>query len=97
MVRALTDVDTVILTSVSNPRATPLEELEALFDEHAPYVQVHKVESSAEALDLALDLAGREDLICATGSLYLAGEALRWAATHGDALAAAEIEGVDHP
>jgi dihydrofolate synthase/folylpolyglutamate synthase len=97
MVRALADVDTVILTFVSNPRATPLEELEALFAEHAPHVQIHKVEGSAEALDLALDLADREDLICATGSLYLAGEALRWAAVHGDAAAATDIEGVDHP
>jgi dihydrofolate synthase/folylpolyglutamate synthase len=97
MVRALADVDTVILTSVSNPRATPLGELAALFAEYAPYVQVHKVEGSAEALNLALDLADREDLICATGSLYLAGEALRWAAVHGDTAAVAEIEGVDHP
>ena len=97
MIRALADVDTVILTRVGNPRATPLEELAALFIEHAPHVQVHKVERSAEALDLALDLADREDLVCATGSLYLAGEALRWAATHGEAIATTEIEGVDGP
>jgi len=82
MVRALAGVDTVILTFVNNPRATPLDELEGLFAEHAPYVQIHKVEGSADALDLALDLAGREDLVCATGSLYLAGEALRWATAH---------------
>ncbi len=78
MVRALEEADTVVLTRVSSPRTTPLEELEALFAEHAPHVQVYKAEGSAEALDLALDLADREDLICATGSLYLAGEALRW-------------------
>lgn len=97
MIRALADVDTVILTRVSNPRAVPLEELEALFAEHASHVQIYKVEGSAQALDLALDLADHEDLVCATGSLYLAGEALRWAAAQGDAMAAAEIEGVDHP
>jgi dihydrofolate synthase/folylpolyglutamate synthase len=79
MVRALAESDVVVLTRVSNLRATPLEELEALFAEHAPHVQVYKVEGSAEALDLAVDLADREDLVCATGSLYLAGEALRWA------------------
>ena len=97
MIRALAHVDTVILTRVSNPRATPLEELAVLFAEHAPHVQVHKVEGSTQALDLALDLADREDLVCATGSLYLAGEALRWVAANGDVTAAAEIESVDHP
>jgi dihydrofolate synthase/folylpolyglutamate synthase len=97
IIRALADVDTVILTRVSNPRAVPLEELEALFAEYASHVQIYKVEGSAQALDLALDLADREDLVCATGSLYLAGEALRWAAAQGNAVAAAEIEGVDHP
>ena len=96
MIRALGDVDMVILTRVSNPRATPLDELAALFAEHAPRVQIHTVAESAGALDLALDLADREDLICATGSLYLAGETLRWAAVHGNE-AAAEIEGVDYP
>jgi dihydrofolate synthase / folylpolyglutamate synthase len=97
MIRALGDVDAVVLTRVSNPRATSVEELATLFAEHAPQVQLHIVEESAQALDLALDLADREDLVCATGSLYLAGEALRWAAAHGDVTAAAEIEGVDHP
>jgi dihydrofolate synthase/folylpolyglutamate synthase len=68
-----------------------------VFAEHAPRVQIYTVEESTEALDLALDLADPEDLICATGSLYLAGEALRWAAVHGGVMAAAEIEGVDCP
>ena len=96
MVQALADVDTVILTSVDNPRATPLEELEALFAQYAPYVQVHRVAGSADALDLALDLAGREDLVCATGSLYLAGQALRWAAAHSDSIVEPGFEKVDH-
>jgi dihydrofolate synthase/folylpolyglutamate synthase len=47
-------------------------------------------------MNLALNMARREDLICATGSLYLAGEVLRWAAARGDTVAAANIEGVDH-
>ena len=47
-------------------------------------------------MDLALDLAEDSDLICATGSLYMAGEVLRWAAAHGDEEAASTIEGVDH-
>jgi dihydrofolate synthase/folylpolyglutamate synthase len=95
MIRALADVDTVLLTRVNNPRATSSGELAALFTQHAPHVQIHEVEESAQALDLALDLADREDLVCATGSLYLAGETLRWVATQRDATAA-EIERVDH-
>jgi len=97
MIRALADVDAVILTRVNNPRATPIEELVALFADNAPHVQIYEAEGSAQALDLALDLTDREDLVCATGSLYLAGEALRWAAMHGDVGAGSEIEGIDHP
>jgi dihydrofolate synthase/folylpolyglutamate synthase len=47
-------------------------------------------------MGLAVGLAGDNDLICATGSLYFAGEVLRWAAARGDEVAAAAIEGVDH-
>lgn len=36
--------------------------------------RAHIVEKSDEALQLALDLAGRDDLVCVTGSLYLIGE-----------------------
>jgi dihydrofolate synthase/folylpolyglutamate synthase len=79
-----------------NPRATDPATLAALFAEHAPGVKVYIKEDSAEAMNFALELAGRDDLICATGSLYLAGEALRWAAAHGARNAADEIEGVDH-
>jgi len=96
VVQALSDVDTVILTRVNNPRSSKVEDLAALFAEHAPHVQLHSTSDSTQAMDLALDLADSEDLICATGTLYLAGEALRWAAAHGDKLAASEIEGVDH-
>ncbi len=96
MIRALATVDAVILTQANNPRAISIVELQELFAEYAPAVSISAVEDSSKALDQALKLADRADLICATGSLYLAGEALRWAAAHGDATAAAEIEGVDH-
>jgi dihydrofolate synthase/folylpolyglutamate synthase len=96
VVQALADVHSVILTRMNNPRLASLEELAALFAEHAPQVAVHITDTSTQALDLALDLADSSDLICATGSLYLAGEALRWAAARGDKKAAEEIEGVDH-
>lgn len=97
IVQALADVDIVILTHMkSSPRAVTIEAMQELFATYAPAVQIFSVEQSEQAMDLALDLAERNDLICATGSLYLAGEALRWAAARGDATAASEIEGVDH-
>ncbi len=97
IVQALAEVDIVILTHMqSSPRAVAIETFQALFQVHAPSVEIFTAAKSEQAMDLALDLADRHDLICATGSLYLAGEALRWAAAHGDATAASEIEGVDH-
>jgi dihydrofolate synthase/folylpolyglutamate synthase len=94
--QALADVDAVILTHMHTPRATSIEALEATFAEHAPYVALYKASESDAAMKLALDMAGPNDLICATGSLYLAGEVLRWAAARGSKTAAEEIEGVDH-
>jgi dihydrofolate synthase/folylpolyglutamate synthase len=95
-VRALAGVDSVVLTRVNNPRATAPEVLEALFVEYAPNVDVHTAHTIDEAMELALALSTGNDLICATGSLYLASAALRWAAAHGNERVASEIEGVDH-
>jgi len=93
---ALKDVDTVVLTRMANPRAATIEQMEAVFAEYAPHVSIYRAAISSQAMDLALDLAETNDLICATGSLYLAGEVLRWAAAHGNKRIAATIEGVDH-
>jgi dihydrofolate synthase / folylpolyglutamate synthase len=92
----LSAIDTVLLTRMANPRAASIERLQALFAQYAPRVQVHIAETSDAAMNLAADLAESADLICATGSLYLAAEVLRWAAAHGDQTAKAGIEGVDH-
>ncbi len=94
--KALAHVDVVILTRMVNPRAATIESMQEAFAEHAPQVEMYTTQDSRAAMHLALDLAGRSDLICATGSLYLAGEVLRWAASRGDTVAAAAIEGVDH-
>ena len=96
IVKALSDIDIVVLTRMMNPRAATIEQLEEVFAEHAPQVKVYKAASTNQAMDLALDFAGTNDLICATGSLYIAGEVLRWSAAHGNKLTAAAIEGVDH-
>ena len=94
--RALANVDIVVLTRVQNPRAATIEQMQAAFAEHAPNVELHTADNSTLALDKAVILSAAKDLICATGSLYLAGEALRWAAARGDKTAAATIESVDH-
>jgi dihydrofolate synthase/folylpolyglutamate synthase len=94
--KALAHVDVVILTRMVNPRAATIESMREAFAKHAPNVEIHTTQDSRAAMNLALDLADSNDLICATGSLYLAGEVLRWAASRGDTVAAATIEGIDH-
>lgn len=93
---ALAGINTVILTRADNPRAASLETLRAIFTGYAPDVRVLSETTSGEAMDKAIALAGVDDLICVTGSLYLASEALRWSAAHGNAAVASTIEGVDH-
>ncbi len=96
IVQTLSGIDCVVLTRIKNPRVAHIDEIASLFATYAPNVTLYRADTTAEAMDLALGLAERSDLICATGSLYLAGEALRWGAAHGDQTAASEIESVDH-
>ena len=96
MTRALVGADTVILTRMANPRAATIEEMKAVFAEHVPRVNIEMAPDSRQAMELALDLADAGDLVCATGSLYLAAEVLRWSAARGNKKVAATIEGVDH-
>jgi dihydrofolate synthase/folylpolyglutamate synthase len=94
--KALQHVDVVILTRMVHPRAATLENMQEVFAQYAQNVQIYTTPDSRAAMNLALDIANSNDLICATGSLYLAGEVLRWAAARGDTVAAANIEGIDH-
>ncbi|QBD78304.1 bifunctional folylpolyglutamate synthase/dihydrofolate synthase [Ktedonosporobacter rubrisoli] len=96
IVKELADADCVVLTAMQNARVASIEALAKLFAELAPSVKVYTAATSDQAIERALSLSTKEDLICITGSLYLAGEALRWAAAHGNAEVAAEIKGVDH-
>jgi dihydrofolate synthase/folylpolyglutamate synthase len=96
IIQQLIGCDSVILTRALNPRAATLENMHDLFTQFAPLVTVHEADESRVAMDLAVSLATPDDLICATGSLYLAGEILRWAAARGETRLAATIEGVDH-
>ncbi len=94
--RALEHADIVVLTRMVSPRAATVEQMQEIFAKHAPHAEIHTAGDSRAAMGLAVGLAGDNDLICATGSLYFAGEVLRWAAARGDEVAAAAIEGVDH-
>ncbi|HYL43643.1 MAG TPA: folylpolyglutamate synthase/dihydrofolate synthase family protein [Ktedonobacteraceae bacterium] len=96
ILQELHDIDVVVLTRMANPRVASLEHMAALFAQHAPHVDVHTAATSSEAIELALDLADPSDLVCATGSLYLAAEILRWSATRGNQSIASKIEGIDH-
>jgi dihydrofolate synthase/folylpolyglutamate synthase len=96
MVQALAGVDAVVITAVANPRTLGIEEIADQFRTHAPHVPLYRAETSRQAMDLAVQLAEADDAVCAAGSLYLAGEVLRWAAARGNQQVAATIEGVDH-
>lgn len=90
-------VDSVVATSVAHPRATSPTILTDQLALHAPSTRADTRPTTGEALGEALRLAGPRDLICVAGSLYLAGEALRWLATRPETLPGAiEIAGVDH-
>lgn len=96
IVKTLVDTDIVVLTLMLNQRAATIAQLEALFAEYAPHVQRYTTANTGDAMDLALDLAEDNDLICVTGSLYIAAEALRWSAMRGHTTVAEEIDGMDH-
>ncbi len=91
-------VDQILVTASKSTRAMPPERIAAALGEAAPHIPV-RVEATVDAaLAAALLEAEPRDLVCVTGSVYLAGEALRWFAAHDGAAryAPGEIAGVDH-
>ncbi|MDD5596034.1 MAG: bifunctional folylpolyglutamate synthase/dihydrofolate synthase [Candidatus Omnitrophica bacterium] len=69
--RELADLaDKVILTKANNPRAASPERLAGNFAQKENYLTY----SLKEAKELALSLAGKQDLILVTGSLFVVGE-----------------------
>lgn len=64
--------DRVILTRPNSERALAPEDLQSAVGRFHKGIEV--VENPGDALHYALSLAGKEDLICAAGSLYLVGE-----------------------
>ena len=65
----------VFLTRPDSERALPLDVLLPVARRFHPDIDV--VENPGDALKRALSLAGKEDLVCAAGSLYLVGEIKR--------------------
>ena len=65
----------VVVTRSRHPRAAPAAQVAAAFREAD--VIVDEAESVADALELATSAGGREDLICATGSLFIVGEVIQ--------------------
>jgi dihydrofolate synthase/folylpolyglutamate synthase len=65
--------DTVVLTTIDNPRSASIETLQTIASSFAKGT-VLASESSSEALRIAIANTPPEGLICIAGSLYLAGE-----------------------
>jgi dihydrofolate synthase/folylpolyglutamate synthase len=90
-------VDLALATTVASPRALPASAISEALQKAAPELETHAYAGSAAALTEALRETGPHDLICVTGSVYFAGEALRWLAGRPEvAMGAIEIAGVDH-
>ena len=72
--------DKIIFTRArSNPRAADPDELQRRFQEISGKMS-QVARTLPEAIDLASRAVGRDDLICVTGSFYLAGETKKYLA-----------------
>jgi dihydrofolate synthase/folylpolyglutamate synthase len=68
--------DRVIVTRSHHPRAVAVERLVEEFSRRGMAVEVS--EDVTSAMELALSSAGKSDLVCATGSLFLVAEAMEY-------------------
>ncbi len=75
---AQANVAQAYVTMIDHPRSAPSDRLADLLRAQAPQPDISTHASSAEAFSKALAAAGPRDLLCVTGSIALAGEALRW-------------------
>jgi dihydrofolate synthase/folylpolyglutamate synthase len=74
MLRVLTPLFAhIFLTQYQSPRAAPVEQLADLLPKESS-AAFTVCPTPAEAWHMALKMAGRNDLICVTGSVFLAGE-----------------------
>jgi dihydrofolate synthase / folylpolyglutamate synthase len=77
--------DALVLTSSHNPRVLPPPTLSSLLDQLAPEITTHHeiVREPHAALRRARELAGRDGVVIATGSLYLISDLLHDEASAG--------------
>jgi dihydrofolate synthase/folylpolyglutamate synthase len=66
----------ILVTQPRQPRAISAAALAAMTRHHSSHIDI--VEVPEEAMEDALELAGPDDVIFATGSLYLVGDLRRW-------------------
>jgi dihydrofolate synthase/folylpolyglutamate synthase len=71
----------VIITQSHHPRAMAIAQLQAVFRGYGVKAQLTK--TVPEALSLAMNIAGTQDLICVTGSLFVVAEAIEWVNSQG--------------
>ena len=64
----------LILTEIEHPRAASTKQLLSVVPAGFDASKIHLTAKSLEALDVARNVTAPDDLICATGSLYLIGE-----------------------
>ena len=71
----------VIVTRADHPRAMATAPIVAEFKKHG--LEAQQTDDISDALPLALSLVGKKDLICATGSLFIAAGAIEEARAMG--------------
>ena len=69
--------DTVIATAADASRSLPAAELARALEVLRTRAAITRADTPAEAMRAAVDAAGREGTVCATGSMYMAGAARR--------------------
>lgn len=70
----------VIVTRPDSSRAGDWEKIALYAQKFTPHVEI--IRDISQAIKVALGLAGPEDLICATGSLYMIADARKWFLEH---------------
>jgi len=73
--------DVIVATRAAHPRAVSAAALAGVCRNYV--CDVRTAPSVACALDLATELAGANGFVCASGSLFVVGEALKWAGRPG--------------
>lgn len=68
----------VVLTRAPSPRCVPPVDLAEMVRKRFPWAIVYPEDDPADAIRKALSLAKKDDMVCITGSMYLAGEAIRF-------------------